>query len=112
MYFTGTNHLSSAFRMTKQKISTLPGKCYNNNDVSYHPSYKAKHVHTGLWGEESINLYHAKEDYQKTLRNIPIEQFDFYTDYSNGNFLTEDYNGFDKNDSDERLKLETKYFYN
>jgi hypothetical protein len=109
---TGTNHLSSAFRMTKQNISTLPGKWYNNNDVSYHPSYKAKHVHTGLWGEESINLYQSKEDYQKTLRNIPIEQFDFYTDYSNGRYLMEDYNGFDKNDSDERLKLETKYFYN
>lgn len=109
---TGTNHLSSSFRMTKQKVATLPGKWYNNNDLSYHPSYKTKHVHTGLWGEESINLYLSKEEYQKTLKNIPIKQFDFYTDYSNGNFLMEDYNGFDKNDSDERIKLKSKYSYN
>jgi hypothetical protein len=108
---TGTNHLSSAFRMTRQKVSTLPGKWFNNNDISYHTSYVTKHVHTGLWGEESIQLFHSKEDYQKVLRNIPIEEFDFYTDYSNGKFLMEDYHGFDKNDSDERIKLETKYSY-
>jgi hypothetical protein len=46
------------------------------------------------------------------LRDIPIEEFDFYTDYSSGRFLMEDYYGFDKNDSDERIKLKTKYSYN
>jgi hypothetical protein len=108
---TGTNHLSSAFRMTKQKVSTLQGKYYNNLDTSYHPSYKTKHIHTGLWGEESIDLYYSNKKYQKTLRNIPIEKFDFYTDYSKGNFLVTNYNDITKNDSDEKIKIQTKYLY-
>jgi len=109
MYFTGTNHLASAFRMTKQKVSTLSGIIYNNNDVSYHSSYKTKHVHTGIWGKESISVFENIDTHKESLRNIPIEQFDFYTDYSNGIYLKENSIDFSKNEADENLNLNLKY---
>lgn len=108
---TGTNHLSSCFRMTKYNVATLQGRYYNNIDTSYHSSFKAKHIHTGIWGEESIKIYLEDEKFQKTLRNIPLEEYDFYFDYSGGRFLTTEYNEFNKNDSDEKINLQAKYRY-
>jgi hypothetical protein len=108
-YITGTNHLSSAARMSKQIISTLPGILYNNNDISYHPEYKTKHIHTGIWGKESIGIFEKNEYHQNILRNIPVKDFDFYTDYSNGCFLKENIIDFHKNEADEKLSLNVDY---
>lgn len=108
-YITGTNHLSSAFRKTKQKVDTLDGRYYNNSDASYHPSFKTKHVHTGLWGKESIEVFFSNEKYRNTLRNIPVDKFDFYFDYSNGNFLKQPFDDFDKNNTDNSISLDCKY---
>jgi len=108
-YIAGTNLLSSTFRMTKQKISTLPGIIYNNSDISYHPEYKTKHIHTGIWGKESINVFQKSKQHQELIRNILIKKFDFYTDYSDGKFLKENIIDFSKNDADEYLNSNLKY---
>jgi hypothetical protein len=108
-YITGTNHLSSAARMTKENVSTLPGILYNNNDISYHPDYKTRHIHTGIWGKETIGVFEKNELHQNTLRNISIKDFDFYTDYSNGQFLKQNDIDFNKNEADEGLSLNAKY---
>lgn len=110
-YITGTNHLSSAFRMTSEKIKTLDGRYFNNNDISYHPSYRTKHIHTGLWGKESINVYFEDPKVQGYLRNISLNDFNFYYDYSNGKYLKEKYTDFDKNDADENIKLDLTHYY-
>lgn len=108
---TGTNLISSQCRLTKQKIYTLPSVFFNNNDMSYHENFKAKHIHTGLWGKESIALFYYDENNRKTLRNVPIKEFCFYTDYSNGRYLTECHNDFDKNNADYKITLDSSYQY-
>jgi len=106
-FITGTNLISTAFRKTKLDISTLPGIYYNNNDASYHPEYRTKHIHTGLWGEENIQI----TDEHNQLRNIPIDQYDFYTDYSHGNYLKVNHFEIDKNDCYGQLTIDTDYEY-
>jgi len=108
---SGTNLISNQFRITNYDIGTLSAVEFNNNDISYDKNFKAKHVHTGLWGRESIALHNYLEENKKFLRNISVEEFCFYTDYTNGNFLKERYNDFGKNDSDHRIKLKNKYQY-
>ena len=108
---TGTNLISSQARLTNLTIYTLPSIFYNNNDMSYNEQYRAKHIHTGLWGKESIAVFYYDEKHIKTLRNIPLDEFCFYTDYSNGNYLTSCYNDFDKNNSDEKINLASDYEY-
>lgn len=110
-YITGTNHLSSAFRMTKHNVLSLDGRYFNNNDISYDKSYRTKHIHTGLWGKESIKIFFSNKKYQNQLRNISVEKFDFYFDYSNGNFLKEKFKDFNKNEVDENISLDLKYSY-
>jgi len=106
-FITGTNLISTAFRKTKLDISTLPGIYYNNNDASYHPDYRTKHIHTGLWGEENIQI----TDEHNQLRNIPLDQYNFYTDYSHGNYLKVNHFEIDKNDCYGQLTIDTDYEY-
>lgn len=110
-YITGTNHISAAFRMSKLRVLTLPGIFYNNNDISYHPEYRTKHVHTGLWGKESIEVFSENDQAKTFIRHLPIEDYDFYTDYSDGKYLT--VNSFDwhKNDVDEQLPTNISYTF-
>ena len=108
-YITGTNHLSAAARMSSSRISTLPGILYNNNDISYHPEYRTKHVHTGMWGKESIVVYKTDNKHQTLIRNIPIAEFDFYVDYTSGQYLIENKIDWDKNNRDEIISLNLKY---
>ena len=106
-FITGTNLLSTAFRKTKLDISTLPGIYYNNNDLSYDPNYRTKHIHTGLWGEENIQI----TDEHSEIRSIPINQYDFYTDYSRGRYLKENVFDVDKNDCYAQLTIDIDYEY-
>lgn len=107
-FITGNNLISTVFRQTKLNISTLPGIYYNNNDTSYHPEYRTKHIHTGLWGEENIKINEGHDN----LRNIPIEKYDFYTDYSRGNYLKVNNFDIDKNNNYGQLNVDVKYEYN
>ena len=106
-FITGTNLISTAFRETRFKVNTLPGIYYNNNDLSYHLDYRTKHIHTGLWGKENIQISTPDEK----IANIPIEQYDFYTDYSNGKYLKINDFKFDKNDSYGQLTVDVEYEY-
>lgn len=108
-YITGTNHLSAAARMTSQTISTLQGILYNNNVMSYDSEYRTKHVHTGLWGKESIDIYKTDHAHQTLLRNVPISEFDFYTDYTNGEYLKVNKLDWNKNETDEFISSNIKY---
>lgn len=110
-YITGTQLISSAYRKYKYLVSPLSGMLFNNNDVSYDPMYKAKHVHTGLWGQENIELAEDLKDSYANLRNIPIEQFDFYHDYSNGKYLKQPYLNIDKNDNEPQPSFMSSYDY-
>ena len=105
-YIAGTNLIASAYRnkITDKDIGTLSALYYNNNDMSYDPSYKAKHIHTGLWGEENQQLTELLSSEYQALRNIPIESFDFYYDYSYGNYLKNSYElDWDKNNCEAQL---------
>jgi mannosyltransferase OCH1-like enzyme len=108
-YITGTNHLSSAARTTNSQIHTLPGILYNNNDMSYHPEYKTKHIHTGLWGKESHDIFLTNESARKFLRNISTDDYDFYTDYTEGNYLKVNKLDWHKNEIDEKIAVNIKY---
>lgn len=110
-YITGTQLISSAYRKYKHLVSPLSGMLFNNNDVSYDPAYKAKHIHTGLWGQENIELAEDLKDSYANLRNIPIEQFDFYHDYSNGKYLKQPYLDIDKNDNEPQPTFMSNYDY-
>lgn len=108
-FITGTNLLSHAYRQFGNLTATLPGIWFNNNDMSYDPSFRTKHVHTGIWGKE--NLQFAENLDYTSLRNIPVEHFDFYNDYSNGNYLKEKYLNIYKNDNDPLPKLGVSFGY-
>jgi hypothetical protein len=98
-YVSGTNTLSTAYRLRhyKDDISLLDGWHFNNSDISYDPAYFTRHVHTGLWGKENIEVTANNKDVH--LRNIPLDTFDFYFDYSFGHYK-KSYPGLDwsKND--------------
>lgn len=116
-YIAGTNLISTAYRaqINNSDIGRLCALYYNNCDISYDPSYRAKHIHTGLWGEENQQLTELLAKEYQALRNIPIESYDFYTDYSNGNYLKDlkSYRlNFNKNDCETQLfGLKANYDY-
>jgi mannosyltransferase OCH1-like enzyme len=110
-FITGTQLISSAYRKYSDLASTLPGILYNNNDASYDPSYRTKHIHTGLWGRENIEIIDELQNSYENLRNIPIDQFDFYYDYSNGKYMKQPYLDLSKNDNETQPTLKSKYDY-
>jgi hypothetical protein len=110
-YITGTNHLSSVARTTNHDVYTLPGILYNNNDMSYHPEYRTKHVHTGLWGKESQEIVESRNHTKSFLRNVPVDDYDFYTDYTDGKYLTINKLDWHKNEIDEVISRNLDYDY-
>ena len=107
-YIAGTNLIASAYRtqMSNQDIGTLSALYYNNHDISYDPSYRARHIHTGLWGEENQQLTELLSKEYQALRNIPVDSYDFYHDYSDGKYLKDPDSyrlNFDKNDCETEL---------
>jgi hypothetical protein len=108
-YVSGTNALSTAYRFYnhKESIGILSGWHYNNNDISYHESYYARHIHTGLWGKENIQL----NTDNSIIRNIKVSDFDFYHDYSNGKYRMYPGVDWDKNDVFPFPDLKSNYSY-
>lgn len=100
---------NSAVKYGIKNIGILEGKLFNNHGMSYDSSFYTKHILTGVWGKEAIN--HLKKQFKlnnencKTfndfikhiyikdvkkyanMNNVTVETFDFYTDYTNGNYL-------------------------
>lgn len=91
-HLTGTNLISSVYRAMKHKynIKTLSGRLFNNNDTSYFPEIITRHIHTGVWGKENQDIIENDKSLISLLRNIPIDTFDFYLDYSNGEYIKSD----------------------
>jgi mannosyltransferase OCH1-like enzyme len=110
-YITGTQLLSSAYRKYSNITSTLPGITFNNDDMSYDPSYRTKHIHTGLWGKENLEILEKKPKSHINLRNIPVDKFDFYKDYTNGNYLKTNFLDVYKNDNETHPFLGVSYDY-
>jgi mannosyltransferase OCH1-like enzyme len=110
-FITGTQLLSSAYRKYSDLTGTLPGVIFNNKDMSYDIAYRTKHVHTGVWGKENIEIASEIDGAYKNLRNIPVDQFDFYTDYTNGNYLKTNSLDIYKNDNEPLPVIGISYGY-
>lgn len=113
----GPHLVCSVFKnYDKTDVGTFSGLLYNNHGLSYHPSFFTKHVMTGLWGKETINSFknNTESSFKDDASNLflkemskfvnhnlrSLDDFDFYTDYTNGGFLTEINLDYDKNDID------------
>lgn len=109
-YITGTNLLSTVYRENKSIVSTLDGFCFNNLDYSYDPCFYTKHIHTGTWGKENLAILNKNKDFS-VLRNIPVDSYDFYFDYSYGHYKKNYQMDFSKNDAEPLLNLAINYAY-
>lgn len=111
-YITGTNLVSSVARESKEHLYGLPGCVYNNVDISYDPMFKTKHMHTGVWGKENIRLIKDYKQNYKKMRKIDLLNFDFFTDYTNDNYLKTNEIDLFKNDvdNDYNLNLQNVYY--
>jgi hypothetical protein len=103
---TGSCMLSGALMSAKQKVTPLNCREFNNRPGSYHPSFKTKHVHTSLWGNEYLDtkdkklliykgLVYMGSYMNNSILNLDLvmldfDEFDFYHDYTNNIFLQED----------------------
>jgi mannosyltransferase OCH1-like enzyme len=102
---TGPHLVGEVYKnFDKSKIGTLSGILYNNHGLSYHPEYRTKHMLTGIWGKEIIDLVGGSNENKKNnlwnnylsdiskyvnLQNLSIENFNFYKDYTNDGFCKE-----------------------
>jgi len=92
LYIAGPELVLKAMIKNPELVDILPGILYNNHGLSYHPEYRTKHMLTGMWGKEATdnrNEYIKELSQYSDLTGVTIESFDFYTDYTNGGYLTE-----------------------
>lgn len=89
------------------RLLILSGELFNNHGMAYHPRIATRHLLTGIWGREGLQHivkckkleprqmsttdYMAKlyfDDVRKyaDMNNVTLENFDFYTDYTGGDF--------------------------
>ena len=122
-YIAGTNLVTNVYRkFDKNYVGSLSGWRYNNIDYAYDKEFRTKHMHTCNWGNEDIKKAkflarekgisfreQLKHDY-KEQRYIDIDYFNFYTDYSKGNYTKEDPVDQEQNDySEETFNFGTEY---
>lgn len=70
---SGPTLLTDVYLNHNEKIYILPRKLYNNELDTYDESYYTKHMLTGIWGEEILNLI-LQDGYENGL-NDPQEIF-------------------------------------
>ena len=103
---TGSGMLSAAYHQLKDMLDVqlLPTQIFNNRPASYDSYFVGKHVHTSIWGNEYSN--HIKNkllikengskwsinslDNKLEINSIIPDNFDFYCDYTNGQYLKTD----------------------
>ena len=122
-YITGSNLVSNVFRkFDKNYVDSLSAWRYNNYEYSYDKEFRTKHMHSISWGNEdrmkarflaaenNITIDdHIKAEY-KRLRLIDLDNFDFYTDYTNGSYVKQDFPDKLLNDlSEENFTFQTTY---
>jgi len=90
------------------KLFILSGELFNNHGMAYHPNFITRHLLTGIWGREAVQHlvkskklepnvipttdYMAKvyfDDVKKyaDMEGVTLENFDFFKDYTNGQFV-------------------------
>jgi len=87
----GPVFLSDCYEEFGSNVNVLNGLLYNNHGMSYHPSYRTKHLFTGVWGKESYDKskdfgssYIDKVSKYADLESVDdIDKLDFYHDYTN-----------------------------
>ena len=107
---TGPHLVFEVLKNNSKDVDILPGILYNNHGLSYHPEYRTKHMLTGMWGKESYNskdTYIEEMNEYSDLSGVTIDTFDFYTDYTNGGYLTESH--FDLNEYIKQKQVEFQY---
>lgn len=88
---TGPHMLSEYYN--DKDISLLNCLEFNNHGLAYNKKFKTKHLLTGVWGKEDLrtskllNLMHKQRVKNITGYDIDFEKFDFYKDYTKGNYL-------------------------
>lgn len=93
---TGPRLLTNVYNSNKSLVNILSVSEYNPNYLDYNDSIKTKHMLTGRWGTEMMNIKKAehepiknsvshqdflKADY-KGFRNIDVDNFDFNKTYT------------------------------
>lgn len=92
---TGPRLLSEVYAANKQKVSVLPAELYNPNYLTFNSNIKTKHMLTGRWGKEMMDIKSAEhsrvaesishQDYLKKdyegFRKIDVDNFDFNKNY-------------------------------
>jgi len=85
-------------------VGTFPGLTFNNHGLSYDPSFRTKHLMSGLWGSETIDELKSSNkniNLQKiyndswvkevnrycNMEGVTLHNFNFYHDYTNGGYL-------------------------
>ena len=115
-YISGTNLVTTVYKsFDKNYVGRLSGWKFNNIENSYDKEFRTKHMHTVTWGEEDRKktLYWSKKnnvsyniqiknEYQ-LMREIDIDNFDFYTDYTNGKYPKHDLMNLDYNDYENEI---------
>ena len=92
---TGPRLLSRVFESTKTNVTVLPAEEYNPGYLTYNSIIKTKHMLTGRWGREMMDIKSAEhsrvaesishQDYLKKdyegFRKIDVDNFDFNKNY-------------------------------
>lgn len=95
-YVSGTHMLSDVYRQHKDVVEVLQAWQFNNIPNAYDKNFITKHLHTNLWGKDEIKLKDKNKyndfliETYKLIREIDLTNFDFYNDYTNGNYLKEE----------------------
>jgi hypothetical protein len=116
---TGSGMLSVArdtYGQVYYNISHFNTAEFNNRPSAYADFFKAKHVHTSLWGEDQTrnnttkeilivggNAYtmssvpdYAKQQLSKTDYIVDFNSYNFYTDYTHNKYLQQDNKNLDQ----------------
>ena len=93
LHVTGPRLLSNVYEANKSLVSVLPASEYNPHYLDYNDSVKTKHMLTGRWGTEMMDIKksesvrgsvnhqeYLKADY-KGFRNVDVDSFNFKKNY-------------------------------
>ncbi len=128
---TGSGMLSAGMISFRQS-GKFPCALFNNRPASYDPSFYTKHAHSSIWGKEYINknkcndllilegMMYQVDSVSEKLKDLikdephyimPIKDFDFKVDYTDGIYLKEDTNISEiKNDIRNTMEKINEYF--
>ena len=75
---TSPRFLTKLFNSTKNNICTLPTKLYNNNYLYYGEELRTRHMLTGMWGKEMIDLLDISYEFENKVNKKNYSKRDFF----------------------------------